>query len=125
MPRVNNPKIGVIPCDLCGKPASVKQNSKTYLYVGCQDCGVDQRKGAKLQTRVYQDAQWLDGVAPVPPVNLITDQPKEPAAAQESAAENPKPEPKKEPEPESGNKGGWAVLAGLAAIILLPFKGGM
>ena len=125
MPKANNPTIGKIPCDLCGKSASVKQNSKTYLYVGCQDCGVDQRKGAKLQTRIYHNAEWLDGVAPAPPVNLITDEPKEPAADQDSAEEKPKQEPKEEPKPEPSSKGGWALLAGLAAFIIIPFKGGM
>ncbi|WP_175404438.1 hypothetical protein [Endozoicomonas atrinae] len=141
MPRVNNPKLGTIACDLCGNPASVKQNAKQYLYVGCQDCGVDMRKGARLQTRLYRESQWLDGVTPKLPPNMIMDEEKPRDSYRDNprddsgeiprdgSRETPRDDARENPigSPREGThkKGGLAILAGIAALILLPLKGGM
>ncbi len=120
-PKPKNPKLGEIDCDLCGRVSSVKQNAKNYFYVGCPSCGVDMRKGALLQTRLYKETQWLAGVTPNLPPNLITDQPEKPAVTQEPAGGNPKQEPKQEPkedqkqEPKQGSN--YQGLFGLACSV--------
>ena len=121
MPRVNNPTLGELDCDLCSKPASVKQNSKDYFYVGCQDCGVDMRKGAVLQTRVWQKTRWKDDVSPKQPPNLIHDQPEKPADTT-TPADEPVDLP---PVRTNYSAGGWAMALSVLAVIILPFKGGL
>ncbi len=125
MPKVNNPKLGTIACDLCGNPASVKQNAKQYLYVGCQDCGVDMRKGARLQTRLYRESQWLDGVTPKLPPNLIMDEENPRDSARDNPRDDSRENPIGSPREVTQKKGGLAILAGVVALILLPLKGGM
>jgi len=132
MPRANNPTLGNIRCE-CGLMADVcqaKRGKGRFLYTRCADCGTDQRTGKVQQTRLYYASKWREGVEVVRPPNVPEQQPEEPAPVQviEPKAE-PEPQPKKEPDAEpkkNGNKGGWGLLvAGLAAVVLLPFKGGM
>jgi len=91
----NNEVLGYTECSECNERATVHQTKRgkgRFLYTRCA-CGCDQRTGAAVQTRLYNNAEWL-GDAPEPPPNLIKPKVQEPEKQPES---EPKPQPKEEP----------------------------
>lgn len=128
MAKENRPVLGAISCTGCGGAATVHQTARgagRYLYTRCNDCGVDQRTGARVQTRLWFGADWREGLKPdVCPPNLIDD-------GQDGDREEPENEPENEPEradldehkePDGTSKSGvfWLVggALGLAALVL-------
>lgn len=105
MATQNNDVIGYIKCESGGRATvhQTKRGKGRYLYTRCECCGCDQRNGAAVQTRIFNNAEWL-GDAPEAPPNLITLVPPvvQPGEPSKDAVvdENLKPEfePKNEPE---------------------------
>lgn len=135
MATKNNPVLGYIECSGCGDRCSVHQTTRgsgRFLYTRCGSCGVDQRTGAAVQSRLWYGAEWLDGAPSIPPPNLVEPEKSEAEGpellgSEPGAADDPEPEPEpekepeSEPEPESGSSGlGWLLVAigGLAAVVL-------
>ena len=82
-----NEVLGSIPCD-CGRNADVMQTKRAgkHLYSRCADCGLDQRTGAKVQTRLWLETEWRNGVKPPRPSNVSESATK---PATETATEKP------------------------------------
>ena len=73
MTKLQNPVLGVIECSGCGGECTVHQTSKgqaRYLYTRCPECKVDQRTGKAVQTRLWSQTSWRDGVEPNKPPNV-------------------------------------------------------
>ena len=115
MATVNNPVIGTIGCQGCGGTATVHQTRRgkdRFHYTRCQDCGVDQRNGAKVQTRLFYHTDWRDGIVVDRPPNVKEEEkkpvvePEEPSndkelsgvqLLKETTEQEPKPQPIHEP----------------------------
>jgi ribosomal protein S27E len=77
MPVRNNPVLGVIECDSCGGEATVHQTARgksRFLYTRCPACGADQRSGATVQTRLWNQTEWRDDANPIKPPNVSDEQ---------------------------------------------------
>ncbi|AMO56620.1 hypothetical protein GZ77_03565 [Endozoicomonas montiporae] len=142
MPRTNNPTLGTIQCDACGGIADVCQAQRgkgRFLYTRCGECGTDQRTGKVIQSRLYLETNWRDGVEVMRPANVeeptkgqVQPEPKpvvksvvEPAPEPDTTEPKPVVEPAPEPNKEPKGRGLFALVATVAAITLLPFRGGM
>ena len=91
----NNEVLGYIQCVDCDDRATVhktKRGKSRYFYTRCA-CGCDQRTGKAVQTKIYENTEWL-GETPEPPPGY---QPKV-VEATEQPAQEPKKQPKVEPE---------------------------
>jgi hypothetical protein len=129
-----NPVIGSWQCSEGGS-AEVKQTKKRgrHFYTQCECCGLQQGTGAALQQRIWDEAEFLPGVAVVRPSNVLEKGntvsetgASEPAKATEPASEpEPKapgdfdpnePEPISEPEPTQSGFSGAKIIAGLALL---------
>lgn len=103
MATQNNDVIGYIKCE-AGSRATVHQTKRgkgRFLYTRCDCCGCDQRNGAAVQTRIFNNAEWLNG-APEPPPNLIALVP--PVVQPEEPSNDAVVEEKTEPDFEPENK---------------------
>lgn len=65
-----NDVLGYAPCG-CGKKKQVMQAKRKgdHLYSRCDDCGLDQRTGARVQQKLWDSAEWIDE-PPTPPENV-------------------------------------------------------
>ncbi|MEZ0147777.1 MAG: hypothetical protein AB9Q19_00440 [Candidatus Reddybacter sp.] len=63
-----NSTLGHISCTGCGGKAEVKQAKRrgAHLYTNCETCGIDQRSGRPVQTRLFYGSIWLNGPPPSP-----------------------------------------------------------
>lgn len=75
MTTVNNPVLGYIDCDGCSeKRITVHQTQRgkgRYLYTRCPECKCDQRTSKKVQQRLWDKTEWLDGHPENPPLNVV------------------------------------------------------
>lgn len=68
----NNPELGRVDCQGCEGECSVHQTKRgkgQFLYTRCSNCGVDQRTGPAVQTRLWNETRWRDGVEKKKPIN--------------------------------------------------------
>lgn len=113
----NNPVLGYVECDGCAGRASVHQTTRgagRYLYTRCSACGVDQRTGAAVQSRLWWGCRWLDGVPETRPPG-VTDEPESGPESGPKSGPEPGHEPGNEPKASGGS--GW-LWAGLGAVAL-------
>lgn len=99
-----NDVIGHYRCAL-GAPAEVLQTRRrgARFYLRCDCCGLDQRTGAAIQTRIWREAKFLPAVTVTKPSNVLPDgaplegaaapDPQPPAAATIEAPPAPAPVP--------------------------------
>lgn len=118
----NNPVLGYVECDGCQGRASVHQTTRgagRYLYTRCTACGVDQRTGAAVQSRLWWGCRWLDGPPEQRPPG-VADSVPEPVA-------EPGPEPGQEPVAEPKRSGGagwlWAMVGAVALGVVAAMRG--
>lgn len=132
MSTQNNPVLGYTKCEAGGRATvhQTKRGKGRFLYTRCDCCGVDQRTGATVQTRLYRETEWLGEVPEAPPNLLTTEkQPEnEPKSQPNVVPVEPDFEPKKEPEsqPKQEPKGlGLVALIGgcLGVLGLIMSKG--
>ena len=83
-----NPVLGYAQCG-CGKEMQVMQSTRRgdHLYSRCDDCGLDQRTGQRVQQWLWANTKWLNGPPEKPPVNI--DPGKVPAGDKTGAVEEP------------------------------------
>lgn len=122
MATKNNPVLGYVECQGCGGRCSVHQTTRgagRFLYTRCGGCGVDQRTGPAVQSRLWWGAVWLDGPPEIRPPGVAESGPE------------PEPEPKPEPEPEplgieETAGGGWILAIGgaVALVCVSMLRGG-
>lgn len=90
MSGTGNEKLGVIDCETCGKECGVYQAKRkgAHLYTRCSGgCGLDQRNGAIVQSRLFFGSRWLEGARVSQPSNAdksLFEQPKSNAVLTES-----------------------------------------
>ncbi len=145
MATKNNPVLGYRHCPDCDTRGSIHQAAgrRNQLYQRC-DCGCVQANGRLIQSRMYHETEWLDGMKPEQPGNVYDlDEYREKLAGaversasrlpvrSESKAEPEKPDfvPESEPigeEPENqeSKKGLWWLAGGLATIVAVVVRGG-
>lgn len=135
--RSDNPTLGTIPCE-CGRLADVKQRNgrqRRFLYIHCPDCGADQRTGKAVQSRIWFNTAWREGLKPSDPPKNVDDAPAalmqtepetlpEPNRSEAETLEEFDPdaiEPEPEPKPEQTRKGGKFLkgAAGAAGLLLI------
>ncbi len=119
-----NEILGRVDCFTCGERSAVMQTKRkgAHLYTRCSSCGLDQRTGAKVQQKIWNEAEWL-GLPPTPPENVIPNKPIESQPkAEQTGAEDFDPtltdETEQEPVKQASKKGLILVgVLGLAGII--------
>ena len=121
MTTKNNDVLGYITCEAGGR-ASVHKAARgkaRYFYTRCDCCGCDQRNGAAIQTRIYNQTQWL-GEKPEPPPNFLdVGEPTEPSNSKVlDDIEQPKSEPEIQPEIVADEPKGSFVLISIAGLLL-------
>jgi len=65
-----NDVLGYAPCE-CGKKKQVMQAKRKgdHLYTRCDDCGLDQRTGGRVQQKIWNSTEWING-PPKKPENV-------------------------------------------------------
>lgn len=116
----NNPELGRVKCEACGSDASVHQTQRgkgRFLYTRCGNCGVDQRAGAAVQTRLWNETQWREGLKPEEaPPNLKNDDWKPPTTLTEQPKTEPKPATEKQPAKPATSGGMGVLIVGVVAF---------
>ncbi len=134
--------VGTINCFCCGEQAEVRQAAARgrHLYISCGNCGTMQGQKKVMQTRIWKEAEFKQGITVVKPSN-VTDEPCVkagellPSSDNHDSPEKIQPEPDSQPEavddfdpdsepeeiqpePETSSKKGWVALGiiGLAAV---------
>lgn len=66
------PVLGYFNCKECGERATVHQAGRRghHLYKRC-GCGCDQRVGDLVQSVLYYETAWIEGMKPEPPGNVL------------------------------------------------------
>ena len=61
----NKPVLGYFECSDCGERGTVHAASgrRSQLYKRC-GCGCDQRNGKAVQTRLWFETEWIEGLKP-------------------------------------------------------------
>ncbi|MBC54108.1 MAG: hypothetical protein CMQ34_09790 [Gammaproteobacteria bacterium] len=135
MATQNKAVLGYIQCADCGERGSVHAAAgrRNQLYKRC-GCGCDQRNGAVVQSRLWYETEWLDGMKPEKApaqvqapedysgqVDRIDQQPRGVAADDETGQQTEiRPESKPENEPDQPDKTGlWWLAGGVAALAVL------
>lgn len=118
MTTKNNDVLGYITCEAGGR-ASVHKTTRgkgRFFYTRCDCCGCDQRNGSAVQSRIYNQTQWLDE-KPEPPPGWM--EPSEPSNSKvPDEIEEPKIEPENEPEIIADEPKGSFVLVSIAGLVL-------
>lgn len=126
MSTKNNDVLGYITCEAGGR-ATVHKTTRgkgRFFYTRCDCCGCDQRNGAAVQSRIYNQTQWL-GEKPESPPNYLGSvvEPSEPSISKvPDEIEQPKNEPEIQPEiiadePREEPKGSF-VFFSIAGLLL-------
>lgn len=122
-----NDELGRIKCE-CGATASVFQAKRkgAHLYTRCPSCGLDQRTGAAVQSRLYWLTDWNGGIKPTKPQGVgdapTEAQPKKPTDKQPKAVADFDPSTETESvkatekPTESEPKGNLKAVVGLIVI---------
>lgn len=93
MATENRPALGTIDCGGCGGVATVHKAQRgkgKHIYTRCEQCGTDQRTGAKWQTFLFDQTQWT-GAPPEKPPNYIEAADWSPAGDKPKVATTDKP----------------------------------
>ncbi|WP_444884853.1 hypothetical protein [Microbulbifer sp. PSTR4-B] len=126
-----NPVIGHWQCPE-GSKAEVRQAAKRgrHFYTSCDCCGVNMGAGAARQTKIWREAEFLQGADVFKPSNVSDEGQGEalPAVQSEAAASEPQSEPvgerwrpgeeeEHQEEPEENPAATWIALGvGVAAL---------
>lgn len=120
----NNPVLGRVSCQGCGGECTVHQTTRgkgQYLYTRCDKCGVDQRTGAAVQTRLWNETQWNDGVEKKKPANAQeadwTPEPKKAVEQPKAATEKTTETTEKKNTAKSGSKSGVAMVVAVLGVV--------
>lgn len=153
MATQNKPVLGYRQCPDCETRGSVHEAAgkrSGRLYQRCE-CGADQRSGAWVQTRLWYETDWLDGLQPEMPDNVYpvdkylerfgerqaepaknddaVEAVKEEAEEAEAGVDGPAPvdgqEVEQDTEPKPKKTGRlWLLVGGIAAGALALMAGG-
>lgn len=124
MAKVNRPVLGTIECGGCGGEATVHQAARgkgRYLYTRCPNCGADQRNGASVQSHIWHNANWREGVEKVMPPNVQADDDWKPASAAPKKSSDEKPvisAPKNDAPPERSSGNAGLIIGGLGVVTI-------
>lgn len=74
MATKNKPVLGYRHCPDCGQRATIHQagGRRGSLYQRC-GCGCVQSNGPLIQSRMYYETEWLDGLKPASPPDRVMD----------------------------------------------------